>query len=128
MTKLGTAAARKIDEAGLRNTPVLASGHQAAFCRWLGLQVTGTFSGADTAGTREIDQTVKAGEAAKASIIIANDPEGRRLADALADRLHAKVVVFGNFPEPGKDQAFDALVQRNLAALLAVVSSTGEPP
>jgi len=128
MTKLGTAVARRIDEAGLRDTPVLASGHQAAFCRWLGLQVTGTFSSTDTAGTREIDQTVRAGEAAKASIIIANEPEGRRLADALADRLHAQVVVFGNFPEPGKDQAFDDLVQRNLAALLAVVPSAGEQP
>jgi ABC-type Zn uptake system ZnuABC Zn-binding protein ZnuA len=128
ITRLGTAVAGKIDEAGLRDAPVLTSGHQTAFCRWLGLQVVGTFSGADTAGTREIDQTIRAGEAGKVTIIIANEPEGRRLADALADRLHARVVVFGNFPEPGKDRAFDDLVRRNLTALLAIVPSTGGQP
>jgi len=121
-------ATQKIDAARLRDTPVLASRHQAAFCRWLGLRVAATFSGSDTAGTREIDQAVTAGETAKVGIIIANEPEGRKLADALADRLHAKVVVFGNFPEPDQEHAFDVLVQRNVAALLAVASSTAERP
>jgi zinc transport system substrate-binding protein len=125
---LNRTASQKIDAARLRDTPVLASGHQAAFCHWLGLRVAATFSGSDTAGTREIDQAVTAGETAKAKIIVANEPEGRKLADALADRLHAKVVVFANFPEPDQAQAFDALVQRNLAALLAVASSTAGRP
>jgi zinc transport system substrate-binding protein len=121
-------AAQKIDAAGLRNAPVLASRHQAAFCGWLGLRVVSTFSGSDTAGTREIDQAVSAGEAAKARVIVANEPEGRKLADALADRLKARVVVFANFPEPGQEHAFDALVQRNLAALLAAAPAIAEQP
>lgn len=124
---LTKAAAEKIDAAGLRDTPVLASHHQAAFCRWLGLRVVGIFSGADTAGTGEIDQAVTAGEAAKVRLIIANEPEGRRLADALGDRLRATVIVLANFPEPGQDAAFDALVERNLAALLAAAPAAAKP-
>jgi zinc transport system substrate-binding protein len=109
---------RKIDAAALRDAPVLTSGHQAAFCRWLGLRTAGAFTAGDTAGTGDIDLAVKAGQAEGVKIIIANEPEGRRLADALADRFDARVVVFANFPDPEKKQAFDSLVQRNVTALL----------
>jgi ABC-type Zn uptake system ZnuABC Zn-binding protein ZnuA len=133
MKSLTQASAQKIDAAGLRNTPVLTSQHQEAFCRWLGLRVESTFSGSDTASTRDIDQTVTAGQAAKIRWIIANEPEGRRLADALADRLKAKVVVFANFPKSGEALAFDALVRQNLAALMATTplastASSAEQP
>jgi zinc transport system substrate-binding protein len=109
---------RKIDAAALRDAPVLTSGHQAAFCRWMGLRTAGAFTAGDTAGSGEIDDAVKAGEADHVKIIVANEPEGRRLADALADRFGARVVVFANFPEPDEKPAFDNLVRRNLATLL----------
>ncbi len=128
MASLSHQVTERIDAMGLRGTPVLASRHQAAFCGWLGLRVVATFSGSDTAGTREIDRAVTGGETANVGLIIANEPEGRRLADALADRLHAKVAVFANFPAPGQDNAFDALVLRNIAALSAVPPSPGEHP
>ena len=52
-------------------------------------------------------------------LIIANLPEGRRTADALAERLGACVVVFGNFPELNNARvSFDELLQGNVAALL----------
>jgi ABC-type Zn uptake system ZnuABC Zn-binding protein ZnuA len=128
LAKLEAAVGGKIDKAGLRGASVLASGHQAAFCRWLGLRVVGTFSGADTVGLREIEQAAKAGGAAQVALVIANEPEGRRLADALADRLGARVVVFGNFPAAEQPRAFDALVQRNLAALLAALPAREPRP
>jgi zinc transport system substrate-binding protein len=128
MTTLTDTVRRKINATGLRGAPVLTSGHQAAFCQWLGLRPVATFSGGDTAGTGEIDQAVKAGQSADVTIIGANEPEGRRLADALADRLHARVVVFANFPEPDKESAFDNMVFGNLTALLeAGLSGEKEP-
>jgi len=117
MKSLAEAVHRQIDDAGIRGMSVLCSGHQAAFCRWLGLRVAAAFSAGDTAGAVEIDQAVKAGEEAGVRLIIANEPEGRQLADALADRLGARVVVLANFPDPDQQCAFDALVQRNVSAL-----------
>ncbi|MCD4726666.1 MAG: hypothetical protein K8R46_03320 [Pirellulales bacterium] len=110
-------AVGKIDSAGLRDAPVLCSGHQSGFCRWLGLRVAAEFPSTDTASTGGIDRAVRDADDAEVRLIVANEPEGRRAADALADRLLARVVVFANFPEPGKQHAFDAMVRRNLSAL-----------
>ena len=102
----------------LKDTPVLASLHQAAFCKWLGLNVVATFSGADTAGTSQVDRAIREGEQAGAKVVVANLPEGRRVADALAERLGAKVVVFGNFPALNNGQStFDDLLEANVNAL-----------
>jgi len=118
MAALRQEVLQQIDADGLRGAPVLASRHQADFCRWLGLRVAAEISNADAASTSDINGSIKAGEAGAVQIIVANEPEGRRSADALADRLHARVVVFGNFPDMGEEHAFDALVRRNAKALL----------
>lgn len=103
----------------LKNAPVLASVHQEAFCRWLGLKVVATFSAADTAAVGQVDHAIRQGEQARAKLVIANLPEGRRVADALAERLGAKVVVFGNFPALNDGQSsFDDLLEANVAALM----------
>lgn len=108
---------RRVED--LKGTPVVASGHQAAFCRWLGLDVVATFSGADTAGTGQIDLAIRRGEQAGATLVIANLPEGRRVADALAQRLDGQVVVFGNFPALGsRHSSFDDLLGDNVATLV----------
>ena len=74
------------------------------------------FPAADVASTGGIDRAVTDAADARVRFIIANVPEGRRMADVLADRLHAPVIVFANFPEPGKPRAFDAMVRRNVEA------------
>lgn len=105
--------------AGLKDTPVIVSVHQEAFCKWLGLRPVALFTGADEAGVGQVDVAVKQGEQAGAKLVIANLPEGRRVADALAERLKAKVVVFGNFPALNNGQSsFDDLLEANVNALL----------
>lgn len=118
MSRLSDWARSQVEAAGLQGAPILSSGHQAAFCRQLGLHVAGTFSAVDRATPGQIDGAVKSGEQAGVRFVIANLPEGRQLADALADRLHAKVVVFENFPGGDEQPAFDALVRRNVTALV----------
>ena len=109
----------QVANAGLTNRPVLASMHQKLFCEALGLRVVGAFSASDAARMSEVDQVIADAEKAGVKLVIANLPEGRRLADALGERLGAKVVVFGNFPDPAQGQtAFDALQSANVRALL----------
>jgi len=116
--QLSTWSVTRIEQAGLAAAPVLCSGHQAGFCRFLGLNAVATFSAADTAQPSQIDRAVKQGQQQAVRLIVANLPEGRQLADALADRLGATVVVFGNSPEGDATDAFDQLVRRNVEALI----------
>jgi zinc transport system substrate-binding protein len=116
---LGRDATNRIAQAGLAGTPVIASRHQADFCGWLGLNVVATFRAADTAGFSEIEEAIAAGRQARARLVIANLPEGRRTADALGERLQAKVAVFANFPALRHGRvSFDEMLSANLAALL----------
>jgi zinc transport system substrate-binding protein len=109
----------QMGKAGLTNLTVLASAHQKAFCEELGLRVAATFRASDAARMSEVDQVIETAQKEGIKWVIANLPEGRRLADALGERLGAKVVVFGNFPDPRQGTAaFDALITGNLHALL----------
>lgn len=118
MSQLADWMRSQVEAAGLRDATALSSGHQAAFCRGLGLNVVATFSGADAATPGEIEEALKAGKQSGVRFVIANLPEGRQLADALADRFQAKAVVFGNFPEGQSGSAFDEMVRGNVNALL----------
>lgn len=118
MDQLNAWMIQEVEAAGLSGTPTLASGHQAAFCHRLGLDVAATFESVDTARPGQIDEAIHAGEKTGARLIVANLPEGRQLADALADRLGARVVVFGNFPTDSGPRGFDSLVRANVAALV----------
>lgn len=104
---------------GYTDIPVISSVHQEAFCRWLGLKVIATFSGADVGSVNQIDRAVCTGEKAGVKLVIANLPEGRKVADALAHRLGAKVVVFKNFPAAnGANCSFDNLLTSNVSELV----------
>jgi zinc transport system substrate-binding protein len=118
---LAREATNRVARAGLAGIPVIASVHQKDFCEWLGLKVVATFRAADTASVAEIDDAISAGKYAEVKLVIANLPEGRRTADALAERLKARVAVFGNFPALEHDRvSFDDLLAGNVKALVAV--------
>lgn len=112
-------ATNRVNRAGLSGVAVIASGRQRDFCEWLGLDVVATFSGADAASIGEIEQAIAAGKLASVKLVIANLPEGRRTADALAERLKADVVVFENFPPVRNGRvSFDAMLEANVEALV----------
>ena len=109
----------RISAAGLSGTPILASGHQRDFCQWLGLDVKAAFRSADSAAISEIEAAIARGKLAQIKLIVANLPEGRRTADALAERLKARVVVFENFPASENGRvSFDAMISGNVDAFL----------
>lgn len=116
---LSQEATNRVARAGLAGTTVLASSHQRDFCEWLGLKVVATFRAADTASIGEIEDAIAAGKLAQIKRVIANLPEGRRTADALGERLQARVVVFENFPALRRGRvSFDEMISANLEALL----------
>jgi len=111
---------RELMEAGLAEAPVIASGHQAAFCRWLGLNVVAALGGADVASVRQVDAALKLGRDANCRLVIANRPEGTALTEAIADRLNAGQAVFENFPAHGNQgPGFDQTVRENVRRLIA---------
>lgn len=119
LVTLSEEVTNRVARAGLVGLPVIASHRQQAFCKWLGLNVVAVFRAADTAGIREIDDALEAGRLANAKVVIANLPEGRRTADALATRLNARVAVFENFPMPKNGTiSFDSMVMANLDRLI----------
>jgi ABC-type Zn uptake system ZnuABC Zn-binding protein ZnuA len=112
-------AREEIQKAGLANRPVLASGRQKDFCEWLGLKVVASFQSADISSVSEIERAIETGQLAGVKIIVANLPEGRRTADALAERLGANVVVFDNFPMVKEGRlSFDEMLTGNVKALI----------
>ena len=112
-------ATNGVARAGLAGKPVIASGHQRDFCEWLGLKVVAAFRAADTTSISEIEEAIDAGKFAPIKLVIANLPEGRRTADALAERLKARVVVFENFPALHNGRvSFDEMLSANVEALL----------
>lgn len=120
MESLAREATNQVAQAGFVGQAVITSVHQKDFCEWLGLKVVATFRAADTASVAEIDAAISAGQLADVKLVIANLPEGRRTADALAERLGARVAVFGNFPTLERGRVyFDDLVRTNVAALFA---------
>jgi zinc transport system substrate-binding protein len=119
LVALSREASNRVAQAHLVGLPVIASGHQRDFCEWLGLKVVATFRAADTASIAEIEEAIDAGKLAQIKLVIANLPEGRRTADALAERLKARVVVFENFPALRNGRvSFDAMLSANVGALL----------
>jgi len=110
-----------MERAGLRDGPVLVSKHQEVFAQWLGLNPVGTFRGGDTETPGPIQSALE--NAAKQPVrwVLANQQEGTELAQSLAKRLSARLVVFSNFPnstvsEKGQP-TFDALVRDNVGRL-----------
>ncbi len=121
LRELAEWAHQEVSHAQLENAAILSSGHQAAFCTWLGLRVVAKFSGVDSAQPSEVDQAIAAGETADLRLIIANRPEGRQLAEALAERLDSRVVVFENFPKSNDVEAFDEMVRGNVRSMVEVI-------
>jgi len=111
----------RIEQAGLTGLNVLTSRHQAEFCRWLGLNPVDTFAGSDTETAAQINQNLINTGRNPIALIIANQQEGTQLAEALAEHLAIKVAVFSNFPQGDASPAFDALVTRNVNALIEAV-------
>jgi len=119
--RLNTLAAdinSKIEKAGLTNTEVLASGHQAEFAKRLGLNVVATFAGSDVEIPSGINSALMKARDKNIKFVIANQQEGTALAKAMADRLNSEMVVFSNFPTgQGDIPAFDSLLIENISGL-----------
>jgi len=99
---------------------VLTSNHQAAFSEWLGLETVATFVGSDVETVSNIDRCLQEAAGRNVRFVIANRQEGTALASALAERLQAQAVVFGNFPQLGV-AGFDQLLRDNVGLLIGAV-------
>lgn len=107
-----------IGEAGLAGAPVFVSHRQAAFARWLGLDVAAEFVGSDSETVANLDDCLDMARDREIRFVIANKQEGDVLARSLAERIGARAVVFSNFPsQVAGSGAFERLVRSNVWAL-----------
>jgi zinc transport system substrate-binding protein len=119
MAALGEEVRGRVACSTLSGSAAIASHHQEAFARWLGLDVVGTFRAGDEERPAAVESLVRTGGARRVRFVIANRQEGDRLARRLAERLEARLVVFSNFPDPeAGGSRFDDLVRANVEALL----------
>jgi zinc transport system substrate-binding protein len=108
-----------IRQVGAASAEVITSDHQAQFADWLGLETIATFVGSDIETVSNINHCLKRADGRDVRFVIANKQEGTALAEALADRLGAKAVVFSNFPAvDSAGHAFDQLLRQNVRLLV----------
>ena len=119
MKNLGTDLQTKIKDSGLTSLQVIASGHQADFANWLGLETIAKFSGSDSETPNNINECLNIAKQSNVKYIIANKQEGTYLADSLADRLNLNTVIFSNFPDSTDNlTGFDTLVRQNVKEII----------
>ncbi len=130
LADLGREVHEQIRSADLHEAKVLCSRHQEAFCRWLGLDVVGTFPRGEDARIAEVIERIKQGKAQHVQFVVATFQEGLRVARRLADQIGTPMAVFSNFPSMAENQrTFDDLVWSNVGALIeaAKSASAGAP-
>jgi zinc transport system substrate-binding protein len=119
MKQLGLELRTVIEQSGVKAAEVVASDYQAEFAGWLGLETIATFKGSDIETASNINQCLTKAQSQDVKYVIANKQEGTALADALAERLHAKAVVFSNFSDVNADSnGFDRLLRNNVQSLV----------
>lgn len=119
LERAGVELTAGVRQAGAGSAEVIVSDHQAQFARWLGLETVATFAGSEIETVSNINDCLKKAQGHDVRFVIANRQEGAALAEALADRLGAKALVFSNFPVPDdRGDAFDQLLRQNVRVLL----------
>jgi ABC-type Zn uptake system ZnuABC Zn-binding protein ZnuA len=124
MKNLSRELFEQIEQSKLKNSDVIVSQHQVEFAQWLGLNPVSVFSGRDTMTPTQINRNLQEADQNKVNFVIANKQEGTEFAEAFAEHLKTRLVVFSNFPD-GKNlhtqlPGFDALLHDNVNNLTEV--------
>lgn len=102
-----------------KGTRVVSSGMQKAFCEYLGFEVIATYSGgAEAATPAMLESLIEQGRSANVTLVIANRQEGIQMAEALAVKLNARLVVLSNFPAmTSSEMSVVDLIKNNLISI-----------
>lgn len=119
-------ASRLRDEARpVRGVRVVASAHQAVFCRWLGLDVVAVWHSADASSAKELAELLDEARGKRVKCVIANLQEAGKVGRSLADALGVPLVVLSNFPAMTPEEPdFESLVRRNVSNLIQGIGSS----
>ncbi len=109
---------QQMEQSKLKNSNVIVSRHQVEFAQWLGLNPVSVFSGRDTMTPTQINCNLHEAGQNIVHFVIANKQEGTEFAQAFAEHLKTKLVVFSNFSDSND---FDSLLNENMDNLIGVL-------
>lgn len=89
---------RRLESSGLRGTAVVASVMQQDLLRWLGFKVVASYGRDEDITVRSFREVVEHSRAAGVRFVIDNLQSGAQTGEPLARELHARHLVFSNFP------------------------------
>lgn len=112
-----------VEQAGLRDSPVMSSVHQRLFAEWLGFVVPACLSESDASRARAMIDIRKQGRDSDITLVLGNVHEGPQQSQAFGYHLGVPVVMLRNFPAMNDDEGdFIAMVDNNVHRIVEAVA------
>jgi len=119
----GTEVQDRLAGENLANVNVICSGMQAAFLKWVGLNVVTFYGRPDSLTPQVVKELVDTGEAEKVTLIIDNLQSGQDAGAGLAEELGCARIILSNFPGGFENtETWEKAIDRNVELILEVVA------
>ena len=107
----------------LANVNVVCSGMQAAFLKWVGLNVVTFYGRPDSLTPQLIKDLVDTGEAQNVTLIIDNLQSGQDAGAALAEEIGCARIILSNFPGGfANTETWEQAIDENIRRILEAVA------
>lgn len=115
-------AKAKLAKASPATVNVIASGMQAPFLQWTGLNVVATYGLPESLTPKVVKELVDRGKAAQVTLVVDNLHSGRDAGKAIAEELGAKRIVLLNFPGGfANTETWEKAIDYNVEMILAAI-------
>jgi zinc transport system substrate-binding protein len=114
----------RLAEVNLSAINVICSSHQAAFLKWIGMNVVATYGTPETFTPQLVKELVDKGKADNVTLIVDNLHSGQDAGKGIAEELGCKRVILINFPG-GVDntETWEKAIDYNIGLILQAVAS-----
>ena len=107
----------------LSDINVICSGMQAAFLRWVGLNVVVFYGRPDSLTPQVVKELVDKGREAKVTLIIENMQSGRDAGAGVAEELGAQRIILSNFPGGFENtETWEKAIDYNIELILEAIA------
>jgi zinc transport system substrate-binding protein len=113
----------KLVKVNISQVNVIASGMQADFLKWAGLNVVATYIDPKSLTPQIVKELVDQGKEANVSLIVDNLQNGKDAGKAIAEELGIKAINLSNFPGGFPDtDTWEKAIDRNVELILEAIA------